>query len=706
VGNITYTIDRGQPTIIYNNQQVLCEADLTYDALYRLIRATGREQIAQNTVDETPTNSDYRNYPFDAVNPLPAPTDGVAMRPYTQLYSYDPAGNMTKLQHVAGTGSYTRVFAYNNNTADRITFGVPSTAVMNNQLLATILGGSPAVKYSYDGHGNLTNLFQHPALSWDFKDEFVSYVQQIVGGGTGQTTYYNYDSSGNRTRKVSVGAAPGGGKPALLSERLYLGNYEIYRTYDNTGKISLQRESLHLMDDESRIVLIDNKTLDTENTDSTKLNTYYPRYQYGNHLNSAIYELDGNGVIISYEEYHPFGTSSYQAADAALDVPVKRYRYTGKERDEESGLYYHGARYYAPWLCRWTAADPIGIGDGLNLYSYVNNNPVVFSDPRGTECDSSTTTCEESLASTDSQLVNQRSSEVDFEIDQMREGNQTALEALRSGKAEVPKIDPDQFAKDMVKKLKQADSPQNRLEKQLTQAENQRQAEYQAELKKEAELDKKLPGMGESLIPVWGSGKSSIIHFSEGNYVRGVGYGALAISDVFLVKSLLQGGTKLTLKLIGAGARTVEAGETTYHAVAILKSTTVDATKEETELYLKSIATNTEFSRSETFAGQVIEHQGQADKVYIEAGPNIKSTLHTHPQSRIAQFSMKDIRAYQEGRYVAGAKHSVLGLKWPSANRILIMEGAEEALDVVKTTGAQAQVDQYNLRYFKHTFQF
>jgi hypothetical protein len=37
----------------------------------------------------------------------------------------------------------------------------------------------------------------------------------------------------------------------------------------------------------------------------------------------------------------------------------KRYRYTGKERDEESGLYYHGARYYAPWLGRWTAIDPL-----------------------------------------------------------------------------------------------------------------------------------------------------------------------------------------------------------------------------------------------------------------------------------------------------------------------------------------------------------
>lgn len=60
-------------------------------------------------------------------------------------------------------------------------------------------------------------------------------------------------------------------------------------------------------------------------------------------------------------------------------------RNTGKEKDEESGLYYHGARYYACWLGRWTAADPIGIGDGLNVYMYVQGNPVKLQDPSGTQ---------------------------------------------------------------------------------------------------------------------------------------------------------------------------------------------------------------------------------------------------------------------------------------------------------------------------------
>lgn len=52
---------------------------------------------------------------------------------------------------------------------------------------------------------------------------------------------------------------------------------------------------------------------------------------------------------------------------------------------EESGLYYHGARYYAPWLSRWTAADPAGMVDGPNLYQYVRGNPVRLVDPDGRE---------------------------------------------------------------------------------------------------------------------------------------------------------------------------------------------------------------------------------------------------------------------------------------------------------------------------------
>jgi RHS repeat-associated protein len=80
-------------------------------------------------------------------------------------------------------------------------------------------------------------------------------------------------------------------------------------------------------------------------------------------------------------------------------VSAKRYRYTGKEKDDETGLCYHGARYYAPWLGRWVSADPAGMGDGVNRYGYAMGTPVGARDPTG-------------YAATDDQLVGYGSEEV------------------------------------------------------------------------------------------------------------------------------------------------------------------------------------------------------------------------------------------------------------------------------------------------------
>ena len=85
-----------------------------------------------------------------------------------------------------------------------------------------------------------------------------------------------------------------------------------------------------------------------------------------------------------YEEFHPYGTSAYRAFQSS-EVSAKRYRYTGKERDEETKLYYYGARYYACWLGRWMSPDPKGLVDGPGLYNYVRGSPVVLSDPSGTD---------------------------------------------------------------------------------------------------------------------------------------------------------------------------------------------------------------------------------------------------------------------------------------------------------------------------------
>jgi RHS repeat-associated protein len=165
-------------------------------------------------------------------------------------------------------------------------------------------------------------------------------------------------------------------------ERIYLGAFEIYREYGGDGQtMTLERDSLHVTDDKSRIALVETMTID--GTAKVEVPLAIQRYQLGNRIGSASVELTETGGLISYEEYHSYGTTAFQAGRSAAEVSLKRYRYTGMERDDETGLEYHTARYYAPWLGRWSSADPVGIKDNINLYQYVSGNPVLLADPQG-----------------------------------------------------------------------------------------------------------------------------------------------------------------------------------------------------------------------------------------------------------------------------------------------------------------------------------
>ncbi|MDY0393071.1 MAG: RHS repeat-associated core domain-containing protein, partial [Candidatus Bipolaricaulis sp.] len=108
------------------------------------------------------------------------------------------------------------------------------------------------------------------------------------------------------------------------------------------------------------------------------------RYQYSNHLGSASLELDENALIISYEEYHPFGTTSYHSGNNETEVKRKRYRYVGKERDDETGLYNYGFRMYAPWLGRFISVDPLQFEyPQLTPFNYAGNKPITHIDIDG-----------------------------------------------------------------------------------------------------------------------------------------------------------------------------------------------------------------------------------------------------------------------------------------------------------------------------------
>ena len=180
-----------------------------------------------------------------------------------------------------------------------------------------------------------------------------------------------------------------------------MGSFEIYRKFDGST-LKVERQTVHISDDTGRIAMFENRTFG-DARDDNETERELVRYIYSNHLQSASLELNDKANIISYEEYHPYGTTSYQAMNASIKATAKRYRYTGKERDEESGLYYHGARYYIPWLARWLSPDPInnenynldkGYGLEKNLerdfleltassYEYAYDNPIMYNDPSG-----------------------------------------------------------------------------------------------------------------------------------------------------------------------------------------------------------------------------------------------------------------------------------------------------------------------------------
>jgi RHS repeat-associated protein len=339
MGNITFIRDAAQEDIFFKNQVVSPSNNYTYDAIYRLIGADGREHIGQLAQPQTSWNDQFR------MN-QPLPGDPQAMRKYHEDYQYDAVGNILEVVHQAMHGSWTRTYAYDQ----------PNPTPANNRLTSTAVG-SLNEPYSYDAHGNTVSMPHLSLMEWNFRDELRA-TQQRVASVPVETTYYVYDVRGQRVRKVTASAS--GSK---TKERIYIGNaFELYREYDARGGVTLERESLHVMDDKRRVALVETKTVDTSSAPFTP--NPLQRYQLENHLGSAVVELDAAGAIISFEEYYPYGSTSYQSGPSLAEVKLKRYRYTGKERDDETGFYYHGARYYAPWLGRWTSCDPAVIDAG------------------------------------------------------------------------------------------------------------------------------------------------------------------------------------------------------------------------------------------------------------------------------------------------------------------------------------------------------
>lgn len=359
VGNITHIEDRNIPRYFFNNQMISGTSTYTYDPLYRLIEATGREHIGQACVGQ---EDNWNDYPFMKQY---SQNDEMAWRNYIQKYLYDSVGNILQMNHVASIGNWTRNYEIDEN---------------NNRLKATHSCGYDFNYAYHQYHGFMTSLPHLQVMDWNFKDELQAVAKQRVVNGIPETTYYVYDSQGERVRKITENSATNDNIPSMKSQRKYIDELEVYQDYDNSGDIALERITYHVMDDKRRFAMIETRTEGDDDSPERLI-----RYQLENHLSSSVMEISESEIIISYEEYHPYGTTSYQAMNKDIKAASKRYRFTGKERDDESGFNYHSARYYLPWLGRWLSPDPIGLGDGINLYVYSMNNPLKLKDENGKE---------------------------------------------------------------------------------------------------------------------------------------------------------------------------------------------------------------------------------------------------------------------------------------------------------------------------------
>lgn len=355
VGNLTRCRDYSEEDVFCNNQQVEPVMGYTFDAIYRLINATGRQHIGIQA--NTHTNG-FKQSIYAQLCPSPPVNDQQQLENYAEKYTYDDSGNLLELNHTAKSASWSRLM------------NVPASS--NRAVPAD----EPAD--SFDADGNLLQLNNLYGITWNYRNNIAS-IPVIKREDTDDADYYVYDFSGERVRKVTTQKVNAG--LTTIYEKRYIGNYVVKRTYNNAiapANLVSECQIERVTDDKKHLVNVMYWTVDK---DREKLRQQ--RYQMETLIQSVSVELTETGDIISYEEYFPFGGTAIIAGNNQVDVEPKDYRFTGKECDDSSGLYYYGARYYISWLGRWMNPDPAGPVDSFNLYEYVNNNPLINTDPTG-----------------------------------------------------------------------------------------------------------------------------------------------------------------------------------------------------------------------------------------------------------------------------------------------------------------------------------
>ncbi|KVK96226.1 hypothetical protein WJ45_20145 [Burkholderia ubonensis] len=356
VGNVLSARDAVQPTTYWRNQRVEPVRTYTYDALYQLLSATGREMVSRGRQGTTLPPAT-----------VPLPSDDTVYVNYRRTYTYDRGGNLTQIAH-QGAAAYTQdiiVSATSNHALAQNSQGSLTPADVDDGTW-------------FDAAGSQQSLLPDRAqpLAWNGRNRLAT-VTLVQRDTQPDRETYQYGADGMRVRKRTATQTSGTTRTA---EAIYLPGLTLRLTTSDDGQAVKVVDALQEVQASGARPLV--RALHWETGLPAGLANDALRFSHGDLIGSIGLELDGNAEMISREEYYPYGGTAVWCARSQVEAETKFIRYSGKERDV-TGLYDYGWRSYQPWIGRWLNPDPAGTVDGLNRFRMARNNPATLIDRDG-----------------------------------------------------------------------------------------------------------------------------------------------------------------------------------------------------------------------------------------------------------------------------------------------------------------------------------